>query len=95
MYNLYSILTTHKHVVIFVRRLHPVSSALLLSGCRFEPYLLHRILTFYANLTKWSDGLTGQPDMVSRLACHAWARAVARRRRDRAGLHGGDERVAG
>jgi hypothetical protein len=39
MYNLYSILTTHKHVVIFVRRLHRVSSALLLSGCRFEHYL--------------------------------------------------------
>jgi hypothetical protein len=38
-------------------------------------------LTFYSDLTKWPDGLTGWPDMVSRPVCHAWAGAVARRRR--------------
>jgi hypothetical protein len=31
---------------LLVRRLHPVSSPLLQSGCGFKPYLLHRFLTF-------------------------------------------------
>jgi hypothetical protein len=35
------------------------------------------ILTFYDDLTKWSDGLTGRPGMVSRPTCHAWAGATA------------------
>jgi uncharacterized protein YeaC (DUF1315 family) len=25
--------------------------------CEFKPHLLHRFLTFYADLTKWPDGL--------------------------------------
>jgi hypothetical protein len=41
MYNLFSILKTPEHDVLLVRRLHPVSLALLLSGCGFEPHLLH------------------------------------------------------
>jgi hypothetical protein len=31
-------------------------------------HLLHRFLTFYADLIKWIDGLTGWPDTVSRSA---------------------------
>jgi hypothetical protein len=42
-----------------------VSLALFPSGHGFEPYLIHRFLTFYANLIKWADGLTGWPDTVS------------------------------
>jgi hypothetical protein len=42
-------------------------------------------ITFYANLTKWPDGLTGWPGTVSMPACRAWARFVAYRRRARAG----------
>ena len=56
MYNLYSILKTIECDVLLVRWLHLVSPALLPSGCRFKPHLLHRFLTFYADLTKWSDG---------------------------------------
>jgi hypothetical protein len=57
MYNLYSILKTHEHDVLLVRRFHPVSSALLpLLGRVFEPHLLHRFLTFYADLTKCPTG---------------------------------------
>jgi hypothetical protein len=37
-------------------------------GSRFEPHLLHRYLTFYADLIKWIDGLTGWSDTVSRPA---------------------------
>jgi hypothetical protein len=36
MYNLYSILKTPEHGVLLVRRLHPVSLALLLLGRWFE-----------------------------------------------------------
>jgi hypothetical protein len=32
MYNLYSILKTHEHDVILVKRLHPVSPVILPSG---------------------------------------------------------------
>jgi hypothetical protein len=71
MYNLYSILKTPEHDVLLIRRLHLVSSALLPSGRGFKPHLLHRFLTFYADLTKWPDGLMGRPDTVSRLACRA------------------------
>jgi hypothetical protein len=39
MYNLYSILKTLNHDFLLVRRLHPVSPALLPSGRGFEPYL--------------------------------------------------------
>jgi hypothetical protein len=49
-----------------------MSLALLPSGHGFEPHLLHCFLTFYADLIKWIDGLTGWPDTVSRpswLAC--------------------------
>ena len=72
MYISYSILKTPEHDVLMVRRLHPMSSALLPSGRGFKPHLLHRFLTFYADLTKWSDGLTGWPGTV---------RAAARGRR--------------
>jgi hypothetical protein len=65
--NLYYILKTPEHDVLLIRRLHPVSPALLPLERGFEPRVLHRFLIFYANLTKWPDGLTGQPDMVSRL----------------------------
>jgi hypothetical protein len=71
MYNLYSIFKTPQHDVLLVRRLHPVSHALLLSGRGFEPHLLHRFLTFYADLA----------NTVSRPACRAWAGAVAHGRR--------------
>jgi hypothetical protein len=66
IYNLYSILKISEHDVLLVRQLHPVSPALLTSGHGFEPHLLHRFLTFYADLIKWADGLTGCPDIVSR-----------------------------
>jgi hypothetical protein len=80
MYSLYSILKTPDHDVLLVRRLHPVSPALLPLGRGFEPHLLHHFLTFYADLTKWSNGLTGRPNTVSRPMCRAWAGAVARGR---------------
>jgi hypothetical protein len=94
MYNLYSILKTSEHDVLLVRRLHPVSPALLPSGHGFGPYILHRrdvpgpelqpgasgrppfghllhqFLTFYADLIKWSD-------TNSRPACRAWPGAAA------------------
>jgi hypothetical protein len=60
MYNLYSILKTPKHDVLLVRRLHPVSPTLLPSRRGFKPHLMHRFLKFYADLTKWPDGLTGR-----------------------------------
>jgi hypothetical protein len=37
-------------------------------GHGFESHLLHCFLTFYADLIKWADGLTGWPDTVSRSA---------------------------
>jgi hypothetical protein len=42
---------------------------LLLSGCGFKPHLLHRFLTFYADLTKWcvvpaSSGQVGPCQVV-------------------------------
>jgi hypothetical protein len=59
IYNLYSILKTYEQDVILVRQLYPVSLALLPSGHGFELHLLHCFLTFYADLIKWVDGLTG------------------------------------
>jgi hypothetical protein len=61
-----------------VKHLHPVSPALLPSVHGFEPHFLHRFLTFYADLIKWADGLTGWPDTVSKPACRACAIVVAR-----------------
>jgi hypothetical protein len=55
-----------------------VSPALLPSGHGFEPNLLHHFLTFYADLIKWIDRLTGRPDIVSRAAWRACAIVVAR-----------------
>jgi hypothetical protein len=81
MYSLYSILKTPDHDVLLVRRLQPVSPTLLPLGRGIEPHLLHHFLTFYADLTKWSDGLTGRPNTVSKPMCRAWAEAAARRRR--------------
>jgi hypothetical protein len=52
MYNLYSILKTPEHDVLLVRWIHPVSRDLLPSRRRFEPHLLRRFITFYADLTK-------------------------------------------
>jgi hypothetical protein len=77
MYNLYSILKTPEHDVLLVSWLHPVSLALHPPEHGFEPHLLHRFLTFYADLTKWLDGLMSRPDTVSRPACRAWAGSVA------------------
>jgi hypothetical protein len=71
MYNLYSILKTPKYDVLLVRKLHPVSFALLPSGRGFEPTSCITFLTFYTDLTKWLDGLTGRPNIISRSACHA------------------------
>jgi hypothetical protein len=77
MYTLYSILETHERDILLVIRLYLVSHALLPSGRRFKPHLLHRFLTFYVDLTKWVDGLTGRPDMFSKSTCHAWAGVAA------------------
>jgi hypothetical protein len=81
MYNLYSILETHERDILLVIRLHLVSCALRPSGRRFKPHLLHYFLTFYVDLTKWIDGLTGRPNTFSKSTCHAWAGAAARGRR--------------
>jgi hypothetical protein len=78
IYNLYSILKTSYHDVLLVRQFHPLSPALLPSGHGFESHLLHRFLTFYADLIKWVDGLTGWPDTVSRPTWRACAIVVAR-----------------
>ena len=71
IHNLYSILKTPEYDVLLVRKLHPVSPALLPSGHGFKPHLLHRFLTFYTDLTKWLDGLMGQSGTISRpaMAC--------------------------
>jgi hypothetical protein len=42
MYNLHSILKIPEHDILLVRRLHPVSLALLPLERGFEPHLLHR-----------------------------------------------------
>jgi hypothetical protein len=59
IYNLYSILKTFEHDVVLVRQLYLVSPVLLSSGHGFEPHFLHCFLTFYDDLIKWVDGLTG------------------------------------
>jgi hypothetical protein len=46
-------------------------------GVGSNPTSCTAFLTFYADLTKWPDGLTGWLGTVSKPACHAWARAVA------------------
>jgi hypothetical protein len=78
MYNLYSILKTSKHDVLLVRRLHPVSVVLLPSRRGFEPHLLHRFLTFYVDLIKWPDGLTGRSSTGSKSTCRAWSESATR-----------------
>jgi hypothetical protein len=50
IYILYSILKTSEHDVLLVRQFYSVSF----------------FLTFYADLIKWVDGLTGWPGTVSR-----------------------------
>jgi hypothetical protein len=57
-----------KYDVLLVRQLHLVSPALFPSVHGFEPHFLYRFLTFYVDLIKWTDGLTGWPDIVNRLA---------------------------
>jgi hypothetical protein len=42
-------------------------------------------LTFYADLIKWANGLTGWSGKVSRSALRVWARVVARERLARSG----------
>jgi hypothetical protein len=84
-YNLYSILKTYEHDVLLVRQLHLVSPAHLPSEHEFGPHFLHRFLTFYTDLIKWTDGLMGWPDTVSMLASHTWARVVVCRRLTYAG----------
>jgi hypothetical protein len=64
--NLYSILKTSKYDVLLVRQLHLVSLVLLPSGHGFKLHFLHYFLTFYVDLIKWVDGLTGWPGTVSR-----------------------------
>jgi hypothetical protein len=59
IYNLYSILKTSEYDVLLVRQLYLVSFALLPSEHGFKPQLPHCFLTFYADLIKWADGLTG------------------------------------
>jgi hypothetical protein len=54
IFNLYSILKTFEHNVLLVRQLHPVSLAFLPSGHGFKPHILHRFLTFYADLIKFN-----------------------------------------
>jgi hypothetical protein len=39
-------------------------------GMCSNPTFMHRFLTFYADLIKWIDGLTGWPDTVSGM-CHS------------------------
>jgi hypothetical protein len=68
IYNLYSILKTSEHDVLLIRQLYLVSLALLPSGHEFKPHILHRFLTFYADLIKWADVLMGWPGTVSRPA---------------------------
>ena len=68
IYILYSILKTSEHDVLLIIQLYLVSPALFLSGHGFKPHLLHRFLTFYADLIKWTDELTSWPDTVSRPA---------------------------
>jgi hypothetical protein len=63
---------------MLVRQFHPVSLALLPSEHGFEPHLLHYFLTFYADLIKWIDGLTGWPDTLSRPVRCVCAVVVAR-----------------
>jgi hypothetical protein len=77
MCNLNSILKTPQHDVLQVRQFHPVSPTLLSLMRGFEPYLQNCFLTFYVDLVKWFDGLTGRPDTVSRPTCRAWAGAAA------------------
>jgi hypothetical protein len=71
MYNLYSILKTPKYDVLSIRKLHLVSLILLPSGRGFELTSCTAFLTFYADLSKWPDGLTGRPSTVSTPACRA------------------------
>jgi hypothetical protein len=40
-------------------------------GVGSNPTSCTAFLTFYGDLTKWTDGLTGQPDTFSRPACRA------------------------
>jgi hypothetical protein len=79
MYNLYSILKTSKHNVLLVIRLHPVYVTLtfLPSVRGFEPHFLHRSFTFYDNLTKWTDGLTGGPTRSAGRSCGPRASSLA------------------
>jgi hypothetical protein len=55
-----------------------VSPALLSLGCGFEPHLVHRFFTFYADLIKWPDGLMGQPDMDN-MSCLGRSSSIAAR----------------
>jgi hypothetical protein len=64
IYNLYSILKTSEYDDVLVRQLHPVSPVLL-------PFL-----TFYVDLNKWTDGLTGWPGTVSSHASGPYRAAV-------------------
>jgi hypothetical protein len=69
MYNLYSIFKTLEHDILLVRQFHLVSPVLLLSRHELKPHLLQHSLTFYADLTKWPKGLTGQPGSQAGVPC--------------------------
>jgi hypothetical protein len=79
MYNLDSILKTYEFYLLdsFTQ-----CSILLPSGRGFEHHLMHRFFNkFYADLTKYNDGLTDQSRTGSRPACRAWGGVAARGRR--------------
>jgi hypothetical protein len=69
MYNLYSILKTHEHDALLIRRVDLVFPTLLCIRAWVRTLPLAPFLTFYADLTKWSEGLTGQHGTVIRSAC--------------------------
>jgi hypothetical protein len=47
-------------------------------GVGLNPTSCTAFLTFYVDLTKWPDKLTGRPDTVSRAACRVWAGAAVK-----------------
>jgi hypothetical protein len=64
IYNLYSILKTSQHNVLLVRQLHPVSPHFFQQGMGSNPTFSCTVfLIFYADLIKWTNGLTGRHDV--------------------------------
>jgi hypothetical protein len=63
IYNLYSILKTFKYDVLLVRQLYLVSH--VLPSGQWVQTLPPHFLTFYADLIKWSDGLTRHSQQIN------------------------------